>query len=297
MRKLSLFALAAVAVLGVTSSANAATAQVAVKLESVKTSLPQLLYEVKLYKNLRGDGCVPKLRWHGKEEEHNVMVLDRLGPSLEDLVRSGVTFSLERISAIGIQILDCLEHVHSKEFVHRDIKPGNLVMGMDESEDKVHIVDFGLAKRYRYPKTGKHIPYRNTKVTFTGNMAFASINSHLGIESSRRDDLESVGYLLAYLCRGNLPWFPFQDPSAVGETRAKSAATRKKLTTSLRDVCKGCPRQLSQYIRYCKELSFEDVPDYAFLRELLRAFGQHRRSSYPGDGNFVESAELAYESA
>jgi len=244
--------------------------QVAVKLESTKALKPQLQYEVKLYKSLSRDGGrVPKLRWHGQEADYNIMVLPRLGPSLADLIDKGYILRMEEISSIGIELLDCLQHMHDRDFVHRDIKPANIVMGTEGSTDKVHLVDFGLAKRYRYPKSGQHIPFRGSKGTFTGNMAFASLNSLIGVESSRRDDVESLGYLLVYLCRGDLPWSP----------RETEHFLSRKLTDRLEDVCAGCPPELILYLHHCQTLGFDQRPNYEYLQSLLQDCVKARRSS------------------
>lgn len=133
------------------------------------------------------------------------MVMDLLGPSLQDLFQKcNRRFDLKTVVLIGKQVITRLEYLHSKKFIHRDIKPENFLMGTHQNCTKVFVIDFGLSKKY-IQKNGEHIPYKDNK-SLTGTPRYASINSHLGIEQSRRDDLESVVYMLIYFLKGSLPW-------------------------------------------------------------------------------------------
>jgi len=175
-----------------------------VKLEPIKTQHPQLLYETKLYKMFAGTEGLPKVHHFCMEGEYNVMVIDLLGPSLEDLFAyCKRRFSLKTVLMLADQMLKRVEFVHSRDYLHRDIKPDNFLIGRDQKI--VYIIDFGLAKRYRHAKTQEHIPYRCDK-SLTGTARYASVNNHLGIEQSRRDDLESLGFVLMYFNKGSLPW-------------------------------------------------------------------------------------------
>uniref|UniRef100_A0A6N2N2N8 non-specific serine/threonine protein kinase n=1 Tax=Salix viminalis TaxID=40686 RepID=A0A6N2N2N8_SALVM len=182
--------------------------EVAIKLENVKTKHPQLLYESKLYKMLQGGiivklaAGIPNVKWFGAEGDYNVLVMDLLGPSLEDLFNfCNRKLSLKTVLMLADQMINRVEFVHSKSFLHRDIKPDNFLMGLGRRANQVYAIDFGLAKKYRDTSTHQHIPYRENK-NLTGTARYASMNTHLGIEQSRRDDLESLGYALVYFLRG-----------------------------------------------------------------------------------------------
>lgn len=134
-----------------------------------------------------------------------MMVLELLGPSLEDLFNMcEKRFTLKTTLMVGVQMLELIRYVHSKETLHRDIKPDNFLIGYRNNSKKVYMIDFGLSRKYRTPK-GDHIGYKDNK-TLTGTARYVSINTHIGIEQSRRDDLESFIYVLIYFLKGSLPW-------------------------------------------------------------------------------------------
>ncbi|OMO70742.1 hypothetical protein CCACVL1_18683 [Corchorus capsularis] len=241
--------------------------EVAIKLENVKTKHPQLLYESKLYKILQGGTGIPNVRWFGVEGDYNVLVMDLLGPSLEDLFNfCSRKLSLKTVLMLADQMINRVEFVHSKSFLHRDIKPDNFLMGLGRRANQVYIIDFGLAKKYRDTSTHQHIPYRENK-NLTGTARYASMNTHLGIEQSRRDDLESLGYVLMYFLRGSLPW---QGLKAGTKKQKYEKISEKKVSTSIEALCRGYPTEFASYFHYCRSLRFDDKPDYSYLKRLFR---------------------------
>eukprot|EP00042_Codosiga_hollandica_P023586 m.94427 g.94427 ORF g.94427 m.94427 type:complete len:385 (+) comp51247_c0_seq1:257-1411(+) len=241
--------------------------EVAIKLESVQTRHPQLQYESKIYKILQGGVGIPQIKWFGIEGDYNVMVMELLGPSLEDLFNfCSRRFSVKTVLLLGDQMISRIEYMHSKNFIHRDIKPDNFMMGLARRGNQVYIIDYGLAKKYRDPKTHQHIPYRENK-SLTGTARYASINTHLGIEQSRRDDLESLGYVLMYFNRGSLPW---QGLKAATKRQKYDKISEKKMATPVEALCSSFPMEFATYLNYCRSLRFEDKPDYSYLRQLFR---------------------------
>ena len=191
--------------------------EVAIKLESVTSKNPQLGFEYKVYRLLKGGIGIPSVYYYGVEGTFNVMVMELLGPSLEDLFNyCNRRFTLKTVCMLAQEMLLRIEFLHSKLFIHRDMKPDNFVIGLGKKANIIHLIDFGLSKRYRNPITKAHIPfstsfsqltssYRENK-SLTGTPRYASLGNHLGMEQSRRDDLESLGYIFLYFLKGKLPW-------------------------------------------------------------------------------------------
>jgi len=239
----------------------------AAKLEKIDSRHPQLIYESKVIKALQGAPGVPTVQWAGTDSTHNAMVMDLLGPSLEDLLNyCNRKLSVKSVLMLADQILCRIEYVHSKNFLHRDIKPDNFLIGIGKRCNLIYIIDFGLAKKYRDQKTAKHIPYREGK-SLTGTARYASINTHVGVEQSRRDDLESIGYILMYFLRGNLPW---QGIDAKCREEKYRKIMEKKMVTTTEEICNGFPMEFLNYLNYCKALKFEDRPDYSYLKRMLK---------------------------
>jgi casein kinase 1 len=148
---------------------------------------------------------IPRVYACGVEDEYNYLVMDLMGPSLESLLMSNCKrFSLKTVLMLVDQMIARLEYLHSRNLLHRDIKPDNFCMGVNKHWDKLFILDFGLAKKY-VMSNGKHIPYKEGK-SLTGTARYASINTHRGLEQACRDDMESIGYVALYCLKGSLPW-------------------------------------------------------------------------------------------
>eukprot|EP00927_Polykrikos_kofoidii_P071642 TRINITY_DN6789_c0_g1_i2.p1 TRINITY_DN6789_c0_g1~~TRINITY_DN6789_c0_g1_i2.p1 ORF type:complete len:379 (-),score=57.59 TRINITY_DN6789_c0_g1_i2:93-1229(-) len=256
-------------------------AELACKLESASTKHPQLLYEAKLLKHLHGVPGIANVHYCDCEGDYNVMVMDLLGPSLEDLFNiCHRKFCRKTVFMIADQMLYRVEYLHSKNFIHRDIKPDNFLIGHGKKSNIIYLIDFGLAKKYRDPRSQHHIPYRENK-SLTGTARYASINAHLGVEQSRRDDLEAIGYVLMYFNRGQLPW---QGVQASTKMEKYHKIMECKRSTSVESLCMGYPAVFSSYLTYCRALRFEDRPDYAYLRRLFKDL--FMREGFVNDGLF-----------
>ena len=240
--------------------------EVAVKIEQMIDE-PQLKYEYKIYKNLEGGFGFPKIYGFYEERRQNILIMEMLGPSLEKLFnKCHKKFSQLTVLMIVEQILYRLEYIHSKNIVHRDIKPDNFLIGKGDKNKIIYAIDFGLSKKFKESKSGLHIPYRDGK-SLLGTARYASINTHLGIEQSRRDDIEALGYMMIYLMKGHLPW---QGMVNSNPNKKYDKIKKLKINTKLEDLCLGLHEESIKFIQYARDMKFDDKPNYHYLRQLLR---------------------------
>ena len=254
---------------------------VSIKKEVKKPQkIPQLKTESKIYQSLlkiNADDIsgvktftqdevqgVPKFYGAGELPDSYYLIMEFLGPNLIELFEyCGMhKFTISTVCLIALQMLNRIENLHKHNYIHRDIKPENFLIGMQDKANIIYLIDFGLSKRFKNPKTHQHIPYREDR-TLTGTARYVSINTHLGIEQSRRDDLESIGYVLVYFLKGVLPWQGLKN----GNRYARIMEKKLQIPTEI--LCYGLPEELIFYLNYCKSLRFEDRPDYDYLRGLF----------------------------
>lgn len=244
--------------------------EVAIKLEERSAKYPQLEFEAKVYRWLSGGKGIPNLTWYGQEGAYNVLVVERLGYSLQHLFEfCKGRFSLKTVLSMTIMILDRLEYMHTRGVIHRDLKPENFVLGLGENSSVLYVIDFGLSKCFRDPVTQKHIPFKKGK-SLTGTPRYASINNHRGYEQSRRDDLESLIYIVIYLLKGNLPWQKLKYKKGEDKMKHFKQIERVKESVSSKQLCKGLPSEFSIMLDYARALNFDETPEYERLRCLLR---------------------------
>ena len=227
---------------------------------------PILRFEYDLMIELKGYG-IPKIISYVEHGDYNIMIMELLGKSLEGLLRlySDEKLSLKTVCMLAIDMIKILKNIHEKHYIHRDIKPDNFAIGYSE-QSKLYLIDFGLAKQYRSPKTLQQKPMQKNK-KLTGTARYASINALKGYDQSRRDDMESVAYVIAYLLRGNLPW---QGILCKTKEEKYSKILYRKQNISPEQLFNGFPNELVTYINYCRNLGYDEEPDYDYLTNLFK---------------------------
>ena len=252
---------------GMIFEADSPNRKVAFKFEKKRPNKrPLLKNESDIMIYLKGKG-IPSVELYTEEDNYSIMIMQLLGKSLENLLKESQNkkLSVKTVCLIGLEIVPILKFIHDKHIIHRDIKPDNFAIGY-EDPCQIYILDFGLAKKFRSSKTLKQTPMiKHSRLT--GTARYASINALKGYEQSRRDDLESLGYVLAYLLRGSLPW---QGMPAKTKEEKYTKILNKKLTITIESLLKNYPQELINYIKYCRILKYEQDPDYEYLIELFK---------------------------
>ena len=238
----------------------------AIKLENKNRSQNLLESEAYIMSYLNGPR-IPMVKSFGYTGDYNVLIMELMGKSLEDLFESMPTkkMSVRCVCNIGYQMIEIIEYVHNKHIVHRDIKPDNFVMGKGNKSKFLFLLDFGLAKKYRSSTTLKHYPLIKKK-HLTGTARYASINALNGYTQSRRDDLEAIGYVLVYFLLGRLPW---QGMLNKNKDERYMKIMEVKRDTDPHILCKNLPVEFEKYITYTRNLEYEQDPDYNMLKNLF----------------------------
>jgi len=236
----------------------------AIKFEK-KSSNQSLLESEATIMNYLKCKYIPNIESFGQNNEYNILIMQLMDKSLEDLINIYKTFSIKTTCLLAYQMINILKFIHDNHIIHRDIKPDNFVMGIKEKNQNLYILDFGLAKKYRSSKNLVQYPLIKKK-KLTGTARYASINALEEYEQSRRDDLESVSYVLMYFLRGNLPWQGLK--VKVKEERYQKILEKKKETTS-EELCKGFPKEFSMFVSYSRNLGYYDEPKYKKLRKMF----------------------------
>jgi casein kinase 1 len=243
--------------------------KVAVKMGNVgrRGCRSSLATEVSVLKALDGINGVPWLVDWNLNCECPMFVMDRLGPSLDRLFSaSGENMPPEIMLILTCQMLDCLRAIHEMNFIHRDVKPANFALGRGAECYMVYLIDFGLAKQFYSEESQTHIPCKQRR-GLTGTAQFASTHALLGMEQSRRDDIQALGYTVAFLLRGNLPWQGLT--AASGKEELNHMIREAKLSTDASELLSSHPQTFAEILAHASHLEFEETPDYRMLQQML----------------------------
>jgi serine/threonine protein kinase len=228
---------------------------VAIKVEPIENNTKLLKNESIIYQYLINNEGLPNVKWFGKDKTNYYMVLNLLGESLQSLKERKRKFSLKLVLQIGIQIINLLRMIHNKGLVHRDIKPDNFLLGLNNKNKQIYIIDFGFCKTFL--NDNKHIDIKKTN-NIIGTNNFASTNAHECNELSRRDDLESLGYMLVYFYLGNLPWKDYSNNEMI-----------KIMKNNIMND-ESIPKIILKYFEIIKCLEFKEAPNYDFLINIFK---------------------------
>ncbi|CAF2845970.1 unnamed protein product [Rotaria sp. Silwood2] len=230
----------------------------------------------------------PKMIYYGQEKRYNVLIMDLLGPSLEDLFNfCNRSFTLHTACMIIDQAISRTKQMHDRSLLHRDIKPDNFLMGVGHHSHILYFVDFGLTKQYRDFITYVHCNLVYGK-SLTGTARYASLNTHHGFEQARRDDLESIIYSLLYFLRGSLPW---QGLKAKTKQQKYEKIAELKQTIPIEELCSGLPSQIITIALYVKSLTFDEQPDYNYIKRQLRTIIVSNNQKYDYQFDWLNKSE------
>ena len=239
---------------------------IAIKVEENGTR-SHLFLEYEILQDIQGDEGFPKVYKFKQGHKHNYLIMELLGKSIDKLFSEcKKNFSYKTIFQIGYQMIQRIEYIHSKGYIHRDIKPGNFVIGKGDKSKIIYIIDFGLSKRYIDKNNKKHIPYKEGK-GLTGTARYVSLFTHYGIEQSRRDDIEGIAYNLIYLAKGKLPW---QGVKTKNKKEKHKKIMESKISYSPEQLCKDLPEEFVNLLKYSRNLEFEESPDYKSIKLMFK---------------------------
>lgn len=203
-------------------------------------------------------------------KDKKIIVMDLLGPSLEFIVSKRKKFGMKTVIFLAMKMIDTIKYIHSCGYIHRDIKPDNLVVGYDDQK-KLYCIDFGLAKRY-IRKNGDHVSFLQNR-KFCGTARYASIAAHSNVEQGRKDDMESIAYILIYLYKGKLPWQGIKHKDKKERYRLIG---EKKEKTNEDELCEGMPREFCVFLKYVRSMDFDEKPHYSALRNMFAKLYESR---------------------
>ena len=241
--------------------------EVAVKIESKNSPTPLLIHESKILKSLSDCENFPKIFLLTPLEDVLILIMELFGDNLEKIMQKqpNKKFSLKTSIMLGIQILNRIKTLHENNYIHRDIKPENFVIGLKKRNNTIYMIDYGLTRKFYDNHKKEHIAYREGK-NLTGTVKFASLYTHLGIEQSRRDDLESLGYMLIYFCKGDLPWTKIKGKN---KKEKYNLIKEKKMEVMPDILCEGLDNEFKDFFNYVRKLQFNEEPNYDFLNGIL----------------------------
>ena len=255
---------------------------------SISLSNRTLSREAKFLYTLKDTPGFPRIFYCSTFQDRTILIMDKLGENLETVFnRCQRVFTLQTVILIAEKALARLETLSQKGIVHRDLKPDNFMLGSFANKDReIYLIDFGLSKKFLNDKN-EHIEFQNG-VGLVGTPRYTSVNSHLGHQQSRRDDLESFGYILIYLMKGKLPWMNinYQKKSKdqmITSQFKNNMILKIKQETVLEELCSNLPIEFLEYFKYVRGLKFTEAPDYQFLIKKFKGLFKDSQESYEFD--------------